>query len=173
MWGCPPLGAYTTNHIFRVDKGFVAQIADVNGGRTAPMMGALREEASKTVPGEFSSVPHTRGILSMARFTDPNSGTSSFSILLGNAPHLDGQYAVFGMLTKGDEVLTALEQLPTKREGIFVMPRERISIVSSHVIEDAGGGGDGGSCEAQLDFMQRRLEASQIENAKLRKGCLP
>ena len=34
----------------------------------------------------------------MARFTDPNSGTSSFSILLGNAPHLDGQYAVFGML---------------------------------------------------------------------------
>ena len=41
----------------QVDKGFVAQIADVNGGRTAPMTGALREEASKTVPGEFSSVP--------------------------------------------------------------------------------------------------------------------
>ena len=39
---------------------------------------------------------HVRGVLSMGRYDDPNSATSSFSILLGDAPHLDGQYCAFG-----------------------------------------------------------------------------
>ncbi|KAI8021442.1 Peptidyl-prolyl cis-trans isomerase CYP23 [Camellia lanceoleosa] len=60
-------------------------------------------------------------ILLSSRYADPNSATSSFSMLLGDAPHLDGQYAIFGKVTKGDETLRKLEQLPTRREGIFVM----------------------------------------------------
>lgn len=51
----------------QVDKGFVAQVADVMGGRTAPMNAVQREEAKKTVVGEFSQVKHVRGILSMGR----------------------------------------------------------------------------------------------------------
>ena len=43
-----------------------------------------------------ADVKHTLGVLSMGRFDDPNSGTSSFSILLGDAPHLDMQYTIFG-----------------------------------------------------------------------------
>eukprot|EP00898_Chlorokybus_atmophyticus_P008270 jgi/Chlat1/8444/Chrsp80S07924 len=127
------LGCYNTNHIFRVDKGFVAQVADVIGGRTVGMDARQHMEAAKTVPGEFSKVKHVRGTLSMARYSDPNSGTSSFSILLGDAPHLDGQYAVFGKMTYGDEVLSKLEQLETRTEGIFVMPKERITILSTYV----------------------------------------
>ncbi|KAH8495050.1 hypothetical protein H0E87_018291 [Populus deltoides] len=84
------LGCYNTNHFFRVDKGFVAQVADVVGGRSAPMNEEQIKEAKKTVVGEFSDVKHVRGILSMGRFEDPNSAQSSFSMLLGNAPHLDG-----------------------------------------------------------------------------------
>ncbi|KAL2349277.1 hypothetical protein Fmac_003277 [Flemingia macrophylla] len=126
------LGGYNTNHFFRVDKGFVAQVADVKGGRSAPMNEEQNREAEKTVVGEFSEVKHVRGILSMGRYDDPDSGSSSFSILLGNAPHLDGKYAIFGKVTKGDETLTKLEQLPTRKEGIFVMPMERITILSSY-----------------------------------------
>ncbi|CAL9025177.1 unnamed protein product [Prunus brigantina] len=42
-------------------------------------------------------------------------------MLLGDSPHLDGQYAIFGKVAKGDKTLKALEELPTRREGIFVM----------------------------------------------------
>ncbi|XWS23217.1 hypothetical protein CRYUN_Cryun29cG0102100 [Craigia yunnanensis] len=115
------LGCYNTNHFFRVDRGFVAQVADVAGGRSAPMNEEQRREAEKKIVGEFSDVKHVRGILSMGRYSDPDSAQSSFSILLGDAPHLDGQYAVFGKVTKGDETLRKLEELPTRREGIFVM----------------------------------------------------
>ncbi|XP_019704530.1 peptidyl-prolyl cis-trans isomerase CYP23 isoform X2 [Elaeis guineensis] len=120
------LGCYNTNHFFRVDKGFVAQVADVVGGRTASMNEEQRLEAEKTIVGEFSSVKHVRGILSMGRYSDPDSASSSFSILLGDAPHLDGEYAIFGRVTKGDDTLKKLEELPTRREGIFVMKIESL-----------------------------------------------
>lgn len=51
----------------KVDKGFVAQVADVVGGRSAPMNEVQRVDAEKTVIGEFSDVKHVRGILSMGR----------------------------------------------------------------------------------------------------------
>ncbi|KQJ87901.1 hypothetical protein BRADI_4g14140v3 [Brachypodium distachyon] len=105
----------------QVDKGFVAQVAAVVGGRKAPMNEEQEQQAEKSIVGEFSTVKHVRGILSMGRHSDPDSGSSSFSILLGDAPHLDGQYAVFGRVTKGDNTLRKLERLPTRREGIFVM----------------------------------------------------
>uniref|UniRef100_M8BX68 Peptidyl-prolyl cis-trans isomerase n=1 Tax=Aegilops tauschii TaxID=37682 RepID=M8BX68_AEGTA len=126
------LGCYNTNHFFRVDKGFVAQVADVMGGRKAPMNKEQEQQAEKSIVGEFSTVKHVRGILSMGRYSDPDTASSSFSILLGDAPHLDGQYAVFGRVTKGDDTLRKLERLPTHKEGIFVMPIERIEILSTY-----------------------------------------
>lgn len=51
----------------QVDRGFVAQVADVIGGREAPLNAEQRTEGEKTVPGEFSKVKHVRGILSMGR----------------------------------------------------------------------------------------------------------
>lgn len=54
-------------------------------------------EAEKKIPLEVApAVKHTLGVLSMGRHADPNSGTSSFSILLGTAGHLDMQYTIFG-----------------------------------------------------------------------------
>uniref|UniRef100_A0A7C9DY70 Peptidyl-prolyl cis-trans isomerase n=1 Tax=Opuntia streptacantha TaxID=393608 RepID=A0A7C9DY70_OPUST len=162
------LGCYNTNHFFRVDKGFVAQVADVVGGRTAPMNAEQRKEAEKTVIGEFSKVKHVRGILSMGRYDDPDSASSSFSMLLGDAPHLDGQYAIFGKVTMGDETLRKLEELPTRKEGIFVMPVERISILSSYYYDI-----DGDSCEEERSLLKRRLAASYVETERWRMKCFP
>lgn len=162
------LGCYNTNHFFRVDKGFVAQVADVVGGRTAPMNAEQRKEAEKTVIGEFSKVKHVRGILSMGRYDDPNSASSSFSILLGDAPHLDEKYAVFGKVTKGDETLRKFEELPTRKEGIFVMPVERITILSSYYYEV-----NSETCEEERSTLRRRLAASSVEIERWRMKCFP
>ncbi|XP_068636477.1 peptidyl-prolyl cis-trans isomerase CYP23 [Aristolochia californica] len=162
------LGCYNTNHFFRVDKGFVAQVADVAGGRTAPMNDEQREEAKKTIIGEFSDVKHVRGILSMGRYADPNSAQSSFSILLGNAPHLDGQYAIFGKVTRGDDTLRKLEEVPTRQEGIFVMPTERITILSSYYYDAKIE-----TCENEKTVLKRRLAQSAVEIERQRMKCLP
>ncbi|KAL6350579.1 hypothetical protein AAG906_019226 [Vitis piasezkii] len=162
------LGCFNTNHFFRVDRGFVAQVADVVGGRSAPMNEEQREEAVKTVVGEFSDVKHVRGILSMGRYADPDSASSSFSMLLGDAPHLDGQYAIFGRVTKGDETLKKLEQLPTRREGIFVMPTERITILSSYFYDTKTE-----TCEQEKSTLKRRLAASVVEIERQRMKCFP
>ncbi|QCD90471.1 peptidyl-prolyl cis-trans isomerase CYP23 [Vigna unguiculata] len=162
------LGGYNTNHFFRVDKGFVAQVADVSNGRSAPMNEDQKREAEKTVVGEFSDVKHVRGILSMGRYDDPDSGSSSFSILLGDAPHLDGKYAIFGKVTKGDETLTKLEQLPTRKEGIFVMPMERITILSSYYYDK-----ETENCQQDRSVLKLRLAASAVEVERQRMKCFP
>eukprot|EP00803_Ostreobium_quekettii_P010471 evm.model.scf_3251.1 EVM.evm.TU.scf_3251.1 scf_3251:3471-6907(-) len=127
------LGAYNTNHIFRLDAGFVAQVSGVSNGRTAPLTTAIKKEDAKTVPLEISQeVTHLPGTLSMARHSDPNSGGSSFSMLLGEAAHLNGQYTIFGNVTKGFENLKAMESVETFTEGIFVKPVERITIHSTY-----------------------------------------
>ncbi|BBN11873.1 hypothetical protein MPTK1_5g15470 [Marchantia polymorpha subsp. ruderalis] len=166
------LGAYNSNHFFRVDRGFVAQVADVVGGREAPLNAEQREEGEKTIPGEFSKVKHVRGTLSMGRYSDPDSAASSFSMLLGNAPHLDGQYAVFGKVTKGYETLSKLEELPTRTEGIFVMPVERISIMSSYYYDLAEKIG-GSTCEDEVTVLRRRLIQTSDLIEEQRKKCLP
>ncbi|XP_048319223.2 peptidyl-prolyl cis-trans isomerase CYP23 isoform X2 [Ziziphus jujuba] len=164
--GEPQLGSARV--VFQIDKGFVAQVADVVGGRSAPMNEEQRIEAEKTVVGEFSKVKHVRGILSMGRYSDPDSGSSSFSMLLGDAPHLDGEYAIFGKVTKGDDTLKKLEQLPTRREGIFVMPKDRITILSSYYYDT-----EMESCEHDRSSLKRRLAASFVEIERQRMKCFP
>merc|ERR1712070_945956 len=73
------MGCYDTNHIFRVDRGFVAQVQSVDPSSVQTTLSEeCRKEALKTVPGEFTPVRHVRGTLSMGRMSDPDSGGSSF-----------------------------------------------------------------------------------------------
>mmetsp|Transcript_24113 Transcript_24113/g.69344 ORF Transcript_24113/g.69344 Transcript_24113/m.69344 type:complete len:242 (-) Transcript_24113:96-821(-) len=128
------LGCYDSNHIFRVDKGFVAQVQSVSQGSVlSPLSAECAREAAKTVPGEFTGIRHVRGMLSMGRMSDPDSGGSSFSMLLGRAAHLDGEYTVFGKVLDGDDVLKSVEEVETRQQGIFVMPKKRITITSAIV----------------------------------------
>lgn len=163
------LGAYNSVHFFRVDKGFVAQTADVVYGRLEGVALDARqmEYGDKFVPLEvIPEVKHDkRGILSMGRHSDPDSGKSSFSILLGPAPHLDMEYTIFGEVTKGFETLTKFEDVETKRDGIFVMPKERITIHSSYVYCD--------KCEKETAFHKKRIDSLSKELESLRAARLP
>jgi cyclophilin family peptidyl-prolyl cis-trans isomerase len=101
-------GVYDGSVIFRIEKNFVIQFGGTYE-RPAPLT-AVQQAFVKTIPAEFSDVKHERGILSMARQDDPNSADTSFSILLGPAPHLDGKYTVFGkMHPESDDTLKKIE----------------------------------------------------------------
>lgn len=147
---CVRAGLYETDDFFRVDKGFVAQVADVTRRRLG-VPEELRELAERKVHGEFKYqnfpnkpesirghylLDHTVGRLSMARFQDPDSGTSSFSVMLGDSPHLNDQYTIFGEVTRGLEVVQGWQDLPTEKKGIFVVPKERIEIKRTYILHD-------------------------------------
>ncbi len=98
----------------RVIKGFMIQGGDPTGtGMGGP---------GYTIKGEFASngvnnpIKHTRGVISMARAMDPNSAGSQFFIMHADAPHLDGQYAAFGRMTEGFDVLDAIAETPCDRD---------------------------------------------------------
>ena len=74
-------------------------------------------------------VKHTRGIVSMARSDDPDSATTSFFLMLGPAPHLDGKYTAFGQIVEGIEVLEAFE----KEEVDDETPKRRLEILDASI----------------------------------------
>lgn len=104
-------GFYDGLTFHRVIPGFMIQGGDPKGNGTGG--------PGYSIPGEFSSngfkndLKHTRGVLSMARSMDPNSAGSQFFIMHQNAPHLDGQYAAFGKVTKGMDTVDAIASTPT------------------------------------------------------------
>ncbi|MET0623577.1 MAG: peptidylprolyl isomerase [Pyrinomonadaceae bacterium] len=103
------MGAYDGVDFFRVESSFVAQLSDARYKTPAPS--PEQAAAIHALPAEFSGLRHQRGTLSMARHDGrPDSGETSFSILLGDAPHLDGQYTVFGHLENGADVLDLIER---------------------------------------------------------------
>lgn len=95
----------------RVIKGFMIQ----GGDPTGTGMGGSEE----TIPGEFTmngfknDLIHTRGVLSMARTNMPNSASSQFFIMHQDAPHLDGQYASFGKVIEGMDVVDKIANSKT------------------------------------------------------------
>ena len=78
-----------------------------------------------TLPAEFNKVAHERGILSAARTADPNSAGSQFFIMVDKAPHLDGQYTVFGEVIRGMEVADMIVKQPRDPRDA---PLERIEM---------------------------------------------
>jgi peptidyl-prolyl cis-trans isomerase B (cyclophilin B) len=75
--------------------------------------------SKENIVGEFKAngfnnpLKHTRGVISMARAYNPNSASSQFFIMHANAPHLDGQYAAFGKVVSGMEVVDEIASIPT------------------------------------------------------------
>lgn len=170
-------GAYATNHFFRVDKGFVAQIADCAGGRRATMNAEQRALATATVKGEFSTtLRHARGTLSMARWDDVDSAMSSFSIMLGDAAHLDGKYAIFGEMVDGEETLRRMEAVETKKEGMFVMPVERIEVEATYVVrpkKQSRTESTDATLREELDECRARADSLALELHEIREKRLP
>ena len=105
-------GGFYDGLIFhRVIPGFMIQGGDPQGNG----MGGAKEK----IVGEFKAngfdnpIKHVRGVISMARAYDPNSASSQFFIMHANAPHLDGQYAAFGKVISGMEVVDEIASIPT------------------------------------------------------------
>ena len=103
-------GFYDGTTFHRVIPGFVAQAGDPLS-KTLP---AGDPRLGTGGPGfqlkaEFNKQKHDRGVLAMARGRDPDSAGSQFYITLGPAPHLDGQYTVFGRVTSGMNVVDSIK----------------------------------------------------------------
>ena len=104
-------GFYDGLIFHRVIPGFMIQGGDPLGNG----MGGAKEK----IKGEFrangvaNDLKHERGVISMARAYDPNSASSQFFIMHKDAPHLDGQYAAFGKVVSGMEVVDEIASIPT------------------------------------------------------------
>lgn len=104
-------GFYDGLSFHRIIPGFMIQGGDPVGNGT----GGSKEN----IVGEFASngvknpIKHTRGVISMARAMDPNSASSQFFIMHADAPHLDGNYAAFGHVVEGLDVVDEIANTPT------------------------------------------------------------
>ena len=107
-------GALDTTTFSRVVKGFVIQGGNL---QTSEKWSAeLAKRMTHKIPDEPGLVKHVRGIVSMARTDEPNSATTHFFILVGTGQHLDSKFAAFGTVTKGMEVVDAINQAPAEGE---------------------------------------------------------
>ena len=107
-------GALDTTTFSRVVKGFVIQGGNLSTGEK--WSAELAKRMSRRVPDEPGIVKHVRGIVSMARGDEPNSATTHFFILVGPGQHLDSKFAAFGTVTKGIEVVDAINHAPAEGE---------------------------------------------------------
>ena len=104
-------GFYDGLIFHRVIPGFMIQGGDPTGtGMGGPGYAIKGEFLSNGVKNDLR---HTRGVLSMARAMNKNSGGSQFFIMHADAPHLDGQYAAFGRVIEGIEAVDHVAQTPT------------------------------------------------------------
>ena len=129
-------GFYDGTCFHRIIKGFMVQGGD-----------PLTKDASKenmwgtggpgyTVKAEFNNKSHQRGVLSMARSSDPDSAGSQFFICDGDASFLDHQYTAFGKLIKGDDVLAKIAGTPVSpsSSGEPSKPQKRVGVTSIKIV---------------------------------------
>jgi len=107
-------GFYDGVVFHRVIPGFMAQTGDPTG--------TGRGGSGKNLKAEFSKVPHVRGTVSMARAMDPNSADSQFFIVFAPAPHLDGQYTVWGQVVSGMEYVDKIKKGSAADNGMVQNP---------------------------------------------------
>jgi peptidylprolyl isomerase len=121
-------GFYNNVPFHRVIPGFMAQTGD---GQRGDGTGGSKYPALKA---EFSTVPFTRGIVGMARTSDPNSANSQFFIMYGDAPSLNNQYTVIGQVVSGMEVVDKIKKGSSSNNGAVTDPDK---IVKMTVAADA------------------------------------
>ena len=96
----------------------------------------FRDKKCPSIFGEFAAngfkqndVKHERGVISMARTSVPDSASSQFFIMHRSSPHLDGQYAAFGKVTEGMDVVDRIASVPTGTRGWYSdVPKESVVI---------------------------------------------
>ena len=128
-------GKYDNVVFHRVIDGFMAQTGDVEFGNSSSDNFDIRRAGTGNsdlpdLKQEFSSVPHERGTLSMARTSDPNSANSQFFICFVPTPFLDRQYTVFGKVVEGMEFVDKIKRGDDNNNGSVTDPDIIISFKS-------------------------------------------
>jgi peptidyl-prolyl cis-trans isomerase B (cyclophilin B) len=127
-------GFYSGTIFHRVIKGFMIQ-----GGGYDEKFG---DKEAESIYGEFvangwkqNDIRHTRGVLSMARTSYPDSASSQFFVMHKDSPHLDAQYAAFGKVTEGLEVIDKIANVKTgMRRYMQDVPVENVVIEKIEVV---------------------------------------
>ena len=104
-------GFYNGLTFHRVIPGFMIQGGDPQGTGMGGPGWHIKGEFLQN--GVANPIKHTRGVISMARSMDPNSAGSQFFIMHEDAPHLDGQYAAFGRVVEGMDIVDEIASVPT------------------------------------------------------------
>jgi len=129
-------GFYDGTAFHRIIKGFMAQGGD-------PLTKDPAQEArwgtggpGYQIDAEFNDRKHELGVLSMARSANPNSAGSQFFLMLGTAPHLDGQYTGFGKVVRGEDTLAKIAEtsVTVSPSGEPSKPTERVEIQSVKIV---------------------------------------
>jgi peptidyl-prolyl cis-trans isomerase B (cyclophilin B) len=132
-------GFYDGTAFHRIVKGFMVQGGD-------PLTRDPKQESrwgtgdpGYKLKAEFNEKPHVRGVISMARSSDPHSAGCQFFICLADARFLDKQYTAFGQVIKGDDVLGKLGDTPTTRGsgGENSRPVSRVGVESIKIVPAA------------------------------------
>ncbi len=124
-------GFYDGLGFHRIIEGFMIQGGDPNGNGTGGPGWEIKGEFASN--GWKNDLKHTRGVISMARASDPDSAGSQFFIMHEDAPHLDGQYAAFGKLVSGYDVL---DEIAAVRTGFRDEPRYPQIMKKVYIKED-------------------------------------
>ena len=125
-------GYYDGLIFHRVIAGFMIQGGCPNGNGMGGPGYSIKGEFSQN--GFKNTLKHTEGVLSMARSMMPNSAGSQFFIMHQNSPHLDGQYAAFGKVTEGLDVVDKIAQVGTDWQDRPMVPQ----IIESMTVDTFG-----------------------------------
>lgn len=119
-------GFYDGLIFHRVIKGFMIQGGDPDGVGTGGPGYSIKGEFA--INGVENNLKHTAGVLSMARSMMPDSAGSQFFIMHKDAPHLDGQYAAFGKVTDGMDMVNAIAETETDYSDAPLEPQMIIKV---------------------------------------------
>jgi len=129
-------GFYDGTIFHRVVKGFMIQGGDPNSKDPGKESSYGQGGPGYKIKAEFNDRSHERGVISMARSSDPDSAGSQFFICLASVPRLNHQYTTFGKLIKGDEVLGKIGDTSVTRSssGENSKPAKRVVIESIKIV---------------------------------------
>jgi len=129
-------GFYDGTAFHRIVKGFMIQGGDPLTKDPAKESRYGTGDPGYKIKAEFNDRSHERGVLSMARSSDPDSAGSQFFICLANVSRLDHQYTAFGKLIKGDDVLEKIgnTEVTMSNSGERSKPTKRVTVESIKIV---------------------------------------
>ena len=122
-------GFYDGLTFHRIISGFMMQGGDPNGNGTGGSENTIKGEFSAN--GVENSLSHTRGAISMARSQNPDSASSQFFICHADSTFLDGQYACFGYVTDGMDVVDAVCEAAQPTDGNGTIPADQQPVITA------------------------------------------